>query len=266
MKKKRKKQFLYLLIAFFLVIIIIVGIIVNRPIYNKKTRIEKVKEASRKKNSDFNIVGWLRVQGTNIDTPIVTYKSHEAKTSDENNISNFLVNNDDSQKLYNKTNILGHNILNLSSTPGINREYYTKFEDLMGFIYYDFVKKNKYIQYTVGNKEYIYKIYSVRLEKTYDNIETVHFGNYYKNKINKYIKDSRKNSIYKFNVDVNENDKLISLITCTRFYGPDKESGFVVEGRLLRPGEKTKNYSVKPTDNYKKIRKYMKGDEENAYS
>ena len=67
-------------------------------------------------------------------------------------------------------------------------------------------------------------------------------------------------SIYDYNVSIDSNDKLISLITCTRFF--DGESGveFAVSGRLVRPGEFMMHYSVYKNNNYKKIEKILGGD------
>ena len=155
------------------------------------------------------------------------------------------------------------NILNLSKNPRIKDENFTRFDSLMAFIYYDFVKKNKYIQYTVGDKNYLYKIYSVRLYNSYDNVETVVKKTYTEKEIGKYIKEIKKDSLYKFRLDVNKKDNLISLITCTRFFGKDYDAAFVVDARMVRKGESIKNYSVRTTDNYKKIKKLMKGDGSN---
>ena len=132
----------------------------------------------------------------------------------------------------------------------------------MAFIYPNFVKENKYIQYRVNGKDYLYKIYAVRIQDSYKGIETINLTNYTKEDTKKYLEKVKKDSIYKFNVDTRDDDNLISLITCTRFFGPDKEAAFVVDARMLREKEKVRNYSVKTTDNYEKIKKYMeKGDE-----
>ena len=179
--------------------------------------------------------------------------------------NNFLVNNNKREMLYNKVDILGHNILNLSANPRINSPNFTKFEGLMAFIYPNFVKDNKYIQYRVNGKDYLYKIYAVRIQDSYQGIETIRLTNYSKKETKEYIDKVRKESIFDFGVDLRDDDNLISLITCTRFFGPDKEAAFVVDARMLREKEKARNYSVKTNDNYKKIKKYMeKGDEVNG--
>ena len=271
MKKKLKKKIKkiqkgYLLIALFAVIIILLGLGFfkdTKPIYKIEDRKAKF-EAAKKEFDDDNTttVGWLRVQGTNIDYPIVSLEDYNDLATLSSITNNYLINNNSKELLLNKVDILGHNIINLSSNPKINSPNFTKFEGLMAFIYPNFVKENKYIQYRVNGKDYLYKIYAVRIQDSYKGIETINLTNYTKEDTKKYLEKVKKDSIYKFDVDTRDDDNLISLITCTRFFGPDKEAAFVVDARMLREKEKVRNYSVKTTDNYEKIKKYMEtGDE-----
>ena len=61
-----------------------------------------------------------------------------------------------------------------------------------------------------------------------------------KKQVLNYAKEAKKNSYYDFDVDIDSNDKLITLTTCTRFFGMNYVS-IVVDGRLVREGEKVKN-------------------------
>jgi hypothetical protein len=50
-------------------------------------------------------------------------------------------------------------------------------------------------------------------------------------------------------VDVNEDDTLVTLSTCTRHFGQYTDQRFVVVARLLRPGEKNTDavkYEINP--------------------
>ena len=78
------------------------------------------------------------------------------------------------------------------------------------------------------------------------------------------MKETTKTSFYDFDVDVKENDKLIALVTCSRFYGVNDKRQFVVVGRMLRDGEEVENYEVTETKNYKEIKAKLKGDEEDV--
>jgi len=134
----------------------------------------------------------------------------------------------------------------------------------MGFVYYDFAQKNQYIECTIDGKNYLYKIFGVRLLESYSSIRTVNTLDYSNEDAKFYIYSVKKNSLYKYKVNVSSDDNFITLVTCTRFYGASKDAAMVVDARMVRKGEITKNYPVEKTDNYKKILKYMKGDEENV--
>ena len=163
----------------------------------------------------------------------------------------------------NKMDIMGHNIYNLSSTPKISSPNFKRFEELMAFVYYDFAKDNKYIQLTIDGKDYVYKIFSVDFLDAVD-VDMFPTGEYETDDLKYQIDLFKKTSLYDYNVDVNEDDYLISLITCTRFFGTDKYIDFLVNGRLVRDGESIKNYSVKINhDNYDKVEKILRGDDKN---
>ena len=63
--------------------------------------------------------------------------------------------------------------------------------------------------------------------------------------------------MYNIDVDVNKDDKLLSLITCTRFYGGNAYS-FVVDARKVRDNEKNNISKVEINKNYKPIEERMK--------
>ena len=118
---------------------------------------------------NYDVIGWLRVQGTNIDYPII----HD---NGLNNISeiieDFVWQREKTDKLQERTVILGHNIKNVSSNPLITNKNHTRFEQLMSFVYYDFAKENQFIQYTKNGKEYVFQIFSVSFIDEKDLIQT----------------------------------------------------------------------------------------------
>ena len=163
------------------------------------------------------------------------------------------------EKIYNQVNIMGHNILNLSKQPKIGMDYFSRFDDLMAFIYEEFAKENQYIQYTIDGKDYLYKIFGVFFEKEYK-LDIYHQGDYTEKEMKDYIKQIKESSFYDYDVEVLENDKIITLSTCTRFFeGTTKQ--FVVVGRMVREDEKVKKYDVKANAKYKEIKEIMKGDD-----
>ena len=134
-----------------------------------------------------------------------------------------------------------------------------KFEDLMAFTYEDFVKENKYIQYSIGDKECVYKVFAVLYDKSY-NLDLYNTDNYSPEEMADYIKLVESKSLYDFDIDVDASDDIISLVTCSRLYGVDQKRQFVVVGRLLRDNEKMTNYSFETTEKYEEIQKLMKGE------
>ena len=61
-------------------------------------------------------------------------------------------------------NIFGHNIFNLGPSPKKSSNNFKRFEELMNFIYHDFAQENKYIQFTINGKDYVYKIFGFEYE------------------------------------------------------------------------------------------------------
>lgn len=241
-----------------LIIVIVLGVVFfpRKEIFIKDDGVAKVKKDKKKDQHGVKTKGWLRIQGTNIDHPVIYYEDDNSKYI---NRDKYLWDTNDKEKIYNHVAITGHNILNLSSNPRINDDSFNYAEDLMSFIYPEFIEKNKYIQYTVNSREYIYKIYAVRLVKI-NLTDIVYNTNVPNSEIINYSNKAKRNSIYKTSVDIKPYDGLISVITCTRLFGEEYRSILVVEGRMVRAGERLVNYSVKTTDNYNKLKKYMKGD------
>ena len=245
-----------------LVIFLVIRIINSNISYYKiDSRIEEIKNEKPIENTGFRTIGWLKIQGTDIDLPVVYSDIRNESFPVQLESFAWARKKFDNESTY--YDITGHNIFNLSSTPKIKSETFNRFEQLMAFVYYDFAKENEYIQLTVGDKDYVYKIFSTGF---IDKGTTSFFpttSDASKNEIKKLIEIFKENSLYKYDLDVNANDKIISLSTCTRFYGADANIEFYVVGRLLRDDEKINHYKVTKNKEYKKIEKKLKGDENN---
>lgn len=253
--KKRKKSIIslsILIIAILVLALLLTLYNVFKSDYKVSDRTSQIKE---KMKEGYPVLGWLRVKGTNIDYPVLYAQD------DNYNLNNadidFTWTNSSSTTLNNRVIIHGHNIRNISSKPLLNEKSFNNFENLPSFLYYDFVKDNKYIQYTINNENYLYKIYSVSMisesEFSYDeNMDS-------KTKT-EYIDKAKKDSYFDFDIDVTKDDDLITLVTCTRFFG-EKSTIIKVDGRRLRENEKAKSYKVSRKDSYKEIENTMKGDE-----
>lgn len=249
MKKiKIKKKLLIILLIFFIIISSIILLIMNKNnndsiTLNFSSRIE---ELANFNSGDYYKTGWLQVQGTNIDLPILDFRS--ATDNDINYSYAWLNSNYTTGE--NRQVINGHNILNVSSTPLIHDENLTDFEPLMAFVYASFAKDNLYIQYTKNNKDEIYLIYGVGF---YDSLYDNDYSYTDIDKLNNYITDVRKNSIYDYDIDVNANDDLIVLKTCTRYFGSEEKQSFVINARKLRDNEKIVKYKVATNDLFEEL-------------
>lgn len=257
-KKIKHKAGLIICLMFAAVIGLIILLTIkiinsNNKLYKVESRVETLKNVKPIENSNFKTIGWLKVEGTNIDLPIVY--------SDNDN-EDFPVQLESfgwAKKKFDKNStyfdITGHNIFNLSSTPKIKSDMFKRFEELMAFVYYDFAKDNEYIQLTVDNKDYIYKIFSVGfIDKSVASFFPIK-SDIEKDDINELIKVFKEKSLYKYDISVNANDKIISLSTCTRFYGANSDIEFYVVGRLIRDDEKINHYKVIKNKKYEQVLK-----------
>ena len=269
--KKQKRQLARLALAclaFILVISIPVGLIIfftnnaDGATFKTVDRVKHIKKEKKKEKDakGYATIGWLRVQGTNIDAPIIKYDSMEGM--EEVNKEDFLWNEYPEEKIQKRVNIQGHNILNLSAKPEVGLDYFTRFENLMSFVYIDFAKENQYIQYTVDGENYLYQIFAVYFDEVY-NLDLYNPDEYSDEEVEEFIQRSLDKSLYKYDVEVNKNEKVISLITCTRMYGNDKKQ-FLVVGKMIDNDSKTTNYEVKENPNYKEVKNLMKGVDENV--
>ncbi len=251
-KKITEKYIFSILVLIFIFVILFCYFNKNKfiPIYKIKDRTKEV-EKVKKKYTDEEVIGWIKVQGTNIDYPIIKYRNGML---DGENID-YAWTNVKVDKLSNFLTISSHNLRNVSSKPIIGDDTMNQFEQLMSFIYYDFNKDNKYIQYTINGKNYLYQIFSVALV---NNSEVDYYESSYKKKdLKEYLNYSLEDSFFKYDVDVNSNDKIISLVTCTRFNGYISNV-IKVDAKLIKKN-KGYNYNVSEKSNYTEIKKVLEG-------
>jgi len=265
-KKKNRNIFIMAIICCILMALLLVSLIVKLVISNMRekqdyyvpeARTEEISEAKKEDKDGYRTIGWLQVQGTNIDLPILQRLNNNFDYPVE--MENYSWSLGDDDKFHNKINLFGHNIFNLGPSPKVSSDTFKRFEEVMSFVYYDFAQENKYIQMTIGDKEYIYKIFFAGFIYASD-VDDFPQGDYSKDEINYQLQMFRENNLYDYDVDVSEDDDFISVITCTRFFGEFEYMDFMVTGRLVRDGEKIDNYSVKKNKNYEKVEKVLKGD------
>lgn len=215
---------------------------------------DRVNELNSFDSGDYIPIGWLQVQGTNIDFPILDSNSSQNEKTIEYSYGWRSPNYNNGE---NREVLIGHNIINVSSTPMLSNENLENFEALMSFSYYSFAKDNLYIQYTKDNKNELYLIYAVGFyDYYYDGAETIKE----ENKIKEYIKNVKEKSIYDYDIEVNSNDSLLTIKTCTRYFGSNEKQQFVIDARKVRDDEEIIKYNVKTNDIFEKL---INNDEKN---
>ena len=268
-KKKIEKndKSLYILMIVLLVVLLLLmfGLLfkkltVGSNYYNVESRLKKVSTYQFNKDPDYETVGWLRVQGTNIDYPII-YTDDQSKgypLVDDG----YVWTRAPHGRYQNVINLDGHNLYNLGKNIKLHSDDFNKLEELMDFVYYDFAKKNLYFQVTIDGKERLYKIFSVAFDYSYDSLMYKDEGYEDENELREHIDLLKGKSIYKYDVDVDTNDDIISIRTCSKLYGIDSNYDFIVSGRLLRKGESIDAYSIKRSKNYAEVDELLKeGDD-----
>ena len=259
MKKKK-----IIMILAVLVIIVAIGLVfvyykVNFKTSNFSVLKENDKINEAKQYGD-DVVGWLRVEGTNIDLPLIR--------ADENTDLlrgdyDFAWTNSFPDGSGNRPAYISHNVRNVSRNPIVGDDTMTRFEQLMSFIYPQFIEENQFIEFTdsEGNSS-LYRIYAVALLN--DDQNASFSDTYTKSEQKRYLKKAKRESMYDIDVDVNEDDLMLTLFTCTRFYGADTSYSFRVDARKLRDGEDKVYAKVKTNENYEKIKERMEEKNEKS--
>lgn len=240
------------LVALFLLFYKTIGRTSDFKVIDESKRIEEAKSYGD------DVTGWLRVEGTNIDLPLIARNNvaDVGRRDYEYAWTNSFPDDNSNHFTY-----ISHNVRNVSSNPIVGDDSMTYFEQLMSFIYPEFIKDNQFIEFTYpSGKTTTFRIYGVSLIK--DNQELSYYDTFNDKELNDYIKQVKKESMYDIDVDVDSSDMLLTLYTCTRFYGGNAYS-FRVDARELREGEKMKYSTVDTNNNYKEIEERMKEGEKN---
>ena len=254
--KADKNNLIYrwILILSLIAIGIVVFEIRANVAYEVEPRASDIKEAQKKDTEEKKTVSWLRVQGTNIDLPVLYAPAYDFTYEG----GNFAWTEADFDKLNNIVYISGHNIKNNSRTPLIADESHNRFEQLMSFAYYDFAKDNQFIQYTINGEDYLYRIYAVSFIDLFE-LDIYNDEEYTENQKVDFIKKTLDKSIYLYDIDVAYDDPIITLNTCTDMFGATEDIRITVNARLVRKGEKVKLANMATTDNYKTVENIING-------
>lgn len=192
-------------------------------------------------NSD--VKAWLKIPGTNINYPVLQnasedhYYLHRGLDRGESYYGVLWTQTatqfGSGDTLSSNNVIYGHNWKNCrwNAAPSTYYAGQQMFESLLSYHYTSWAEQYPYIYYSTPSEDMAFVIFACFYTEGTDwyiNAE----GN-----IDGVISGAKSRSRHNFNVDVSSGDKLLTLSTCTRFYGNTDNQRFVVMARLLRPGE-----------------------------
>lgn len=200
----------------------------NQTSIEETERILAVKEL-KKENSD--IVGWLEIENTNINYPVLQgtdneyYMTHNYKKEKSKNGSIFLNNEYDWSIPSSNLLIYGHNLNNG-----------TMFQELLKYADESFYIEHPIIHFTTTKEDAKYEIISVFKSRVYYQSEENVFRYYYfinansEEEYNQFVSDAKKASLYNIDATAKYGDQLITLSTCSYHV---KDGRFAVVGRKI---------------------------------
>ena len=199
-----------------------------------------------------DLVGWLKIPNTNLDVQVV-----KAKDNDFYHRRNFYKNSsrygcpymdcrNDSRYLSDNTIIYGHHM-----PDGLMFSNLDKYKTLEGY------KESPIIQFDTLYDSYEFKIFACFITNINPESDNGQMFNYMVPRFstdasfNGFVEEAKKKSIIDTGVDVQPDDKILTLATCTYDFS---NARFVVMGRLLRPNESNKvdtsKASLNPSPKY----------------
>lgn len=203
---------------------------------NNSEKAEEDSKFSELSKINSEICGWITVPGTRIDYPVLQGNKNE---------THFYLDHNYKREKSKYGSIFLDPICQLSENPkncviyGHHMADGQMFADLMKFSSLDFYKQNPLISFeTIYDRNAKWKIFSVFKTNTLASQGKIF---YYvvsdfadNNSFLDYVSQIRKRSLLDIPVDVNENDKLITLSTCSYEF---QDFRTVVVARRVRNGE-----------------------------
>lgn len=171
-------------------------------------------------NSD--TVAYLKVESTNINYPVVKYNDNEYYLNHSFNKNKnqegwiFLDYRNNINDLDNNTIIYGHN--RLTGTM------FGTLKNLLNKSYQE--STNHYIYLTTENNNYVFEVFSTYITSS----ESYYLKTTFKddNEYLEFLNTLKSRSTYNFNIELNSDDKIITLSTCS-----GSNDRMVVHGKLL---------------------------------
>ncbi len=193
---------------------------------------ERMLQVKQLKEENTDIVGWLEIENTTINYPVLQgkdneyYMTHNYKKEKSKNGSIFLNADYDWNISSNNLLIYGHNLGNG-----------TMFQELLNYESESYYKQHPRICFTTVEDDSEYEIISVFKSRVYYKSEKNVFRYYYfinnksEEEYNQFVKNAKNVSLYPIETTASYGDQLITLSTCSYYV---KDGRFAVVGRKIR--------------------------------
>ena len=240
---------------------------VKEPTYDgtiSVATIDKAKmQALYQRNSD--TIGWIKIPNTNIDYGVVQENySGEYMTLDYDKKYN---KDGDAiwadawntfgtrDQLSKNTIIYGHNWTNYKRPIQVGRASDKHFSQLAAYDYINFARSNPYISFSTLEDEMYWQIFAVfyvEVPDDYSGSTDYYYINESPESLVEFTNEAMQRSMFDFGVTVNENDKILTLSTCTRVYNTQAlaagrrkdQQRFVIMAKLMPKGAELKPMNI----------------------
>lgn len=210
----------------------------DAPVLGEPTTVPAEYQEYYDRNNDF--VGWIKIDGTEVDYPVVQaddneyYLTHNFDKKKESRGTIFMDYTSDPNLGYMNTVIHGHNWLDD-----------TVFSKLPQYSDIDYYREHPVIEYNTRTEMHRWKIFAVFITTASEDEDNGYIFNYvYPDmggiNFDGYMSEISKRTLYYTDVDVNENDKILTLSTCTREVDTRSyraDCRIVILARMVRDGE-----------------------------
>lgn len=187
-----------------------------------------------------DVVGYLHIDGTNIDHPVVQGETNDYYTHldiDKRYSKNGVIWADQEVTAESRNKVLyGHNWTNYSATPRIGDPNDVMFAQLTAYQYPSFAQKHPLIHYADAEGEGVYYVFSA--------IYTTKINYFINTKLSASIlwQEARENGVYAIDTGIRDTDETLTLSTCTRYLGNFADQRFILLARKLRENENPEDF------------------------
>lgn len=179
---------------------------------------------SKLKEINNDIVSWIIVDGTNINYPIAKasdndfYLEHDINKMPTINGWTFVDYRNDPNMNDDNTIFYGHNLFNKTAFGSLSNLFSDEWYNS---------SNHKIIVLTENNK-YTYEVFSVYYSEPDSSYLTINYDD--KEQYKEFLNNTNNKSLKKFNINLTENDKIVTLSTCT----DDNNGRKVIHAKLIK--------------------------------